>query len=158
MIEDDLEADVARLRDKWFGTGVSPVKTFEAEDNAVAGKWIGKAAAHKLANSRDGERYRPPDVTARYGYIPEADGGTRSPRPLGNYWYVEVTRDGRNHTVFEGDRTGCLQALSMLERMRVPVMRIGSERSPDEMSPPARSKPHPSARHDILKRLGSFGA
>lgn len=158
MIEDDLETDVARLRDKWFGKGATPVKALDADEEAVAAKWMGKEAAHKLANTRAGERYRPPVVTARYGYIPEADAGPWSAKALGDYWYVEVTRDGRKHTLFEGDRTGCLQALAKLQRMRVPVTRIGSERSPDELSPPARSKPQPSARHDILKRLGSFRA
>lgn len=153
MMEDDLEADVARLRAKWFGPGASLPKALDAEELAVATKWMGRHAANKLANTRNGQRYRPPVVTVRWGYIPAADDGW-----LGGYFYIEVTRDGRKHNLFKGDRMACLQVVARLERMNVQVTRIGSERSPEELAPLARSKPQPSARHDILKRLGSFRA
>lgn len=157
--DDDLESDVARLRAKWFGKGSTPPKALDAEEEAVAAKWLGRSEAARLARTRSGERFRPQRpavVVAHYGYIPPAE-SPLSAVPLGDYWYLEVFKLGKKYTLYKGGRAGCLDAVSRLQRMRINVTRVGSERAPEELSPPAAALPsrqrRPSQRKAILEQL-----
>lgn len=159
---DDLEADVARLRAKWFGPGSTPTRVLDPEEEAVAARWLGKTEASRLARTTGERRYRPPVVIGHYGYIPRVreayyDNFT-SALAVGDYWYVEVFRGAEKETVFKGERDSCLQAVARLQRMGISVTRVGSERSPEEMAPSPRSKPARSRRFEVMEQLSRFRA
>lgn len=154
--DDDLEADVARLREKWFGADAKPIKALDAEEQAVAAKWLGKTEARKLSETRNGKRYRPPVVLGHYGYIPLARSEWWSSGIVGDYWYLEVFRGGEKETVYEGERMGCLKAVARLQRMGISVTRVGQERSPEELAPPVRAKPERSKRFAAMEHLKGF--
>lgn len=164
MTEDeDLEKDVAQLRAKWFGADAAPRRALDAEEEAVAARWLGKHEAARLATTRSGERfrYRPTVVIAHYGYIPFSE-GTHALHPLGDYFYLEVFKLGRKHTLFQGDRASCLKAVERLRSMGISVSRVGSERSPEEISPLGSATPsrhqRPSQRKVILDQLKGWRA
>lgn len=151
----DLEADVARLRAKWFGVDAAPLRRLDADEEAVAAKWLGRSEADRLARTAHGRAYRPAVVTGHYGYICELREDWRTP-PKAGYWYVEVFRGAEKQTVFEGDRASCTQAISRLTRMGIEVTRVGSERSPEELTPPSTPKQARSKRFAIMELLKGF--
>lgn len=152
---DDLEADVARLKAKWFGANAAQLRRLDADEEAVAAKWLGRSEADRLARTAHGRAYRPAVVTGHYGYIPEVREDWRT-HPKAGYWYVEVFRGAEKQTVFEGDRAGCTQTISRLTRMGILLTRVGAERSQEEITPPARAKPERSKRFAMMEQLKGF--
>lgn len=150
---DDLDKDVASLKAKWFGDGYTPPAALDSQEEAIAAKWLGKTEARKLASTSNGKRYRPPVVLAHWGYIPEAREDRYSATlfslvPLGGYFYCEVFSNGSRETIFEGDKMGCLRAVSRLQKMGISVTRVGSEKSPEEIYGHQKPKPTKSKRFD----------
>lgn len=157
---DDLDQDVARLKAKWFGEGAALPRALDAEEESIAAKWLGRTEARKLATTGNGKRYRPPVVLAHYGYIP----AMREARDahfsmlLGDYWYLEVFTGSQKETVFQGEKMGCLKAVSRLQRMGISVTRVGSERAPEELAPRRSVRPARSKKFAIMDELKGYRA
>lgn len=154
---DDLDQDVARLKAKWFGAGVTPPRALDAEEEAIAARWLnlGSKEARKLATTTGGRQYRAPIVLAHWGYIPAVREDWRTLGKPG-YFYVETFRGSEKATLFEGDKIGCMKAVDRLQKMRVSVTRVGQERSPEEIHGYAKPKPARSKRFAIMDQLREF--
>lgn len=159
---DDLEQDVARLKEKWFGAGTTPPRALDLEEEAIAAKWLGKTEAQKLASTRGGKKYRPPVVLAHWGYIPSSRESRYDPATggfvQGDYWYCETFRGTEKETLFAGDKIGCLKAVDRLQKMGISVTRVGQERAPEEIHGHPKIKPGRSKRFAIMNQLKEFGA
>lgn len=154
--DDDLKADVERLSAKWID-GAPKRSNLDDEERAIAARLLGsKREADRLASASTKKPYRyrerRPVVAVHYGYIPRGQTDWWGIGSLGDYWYIEIFRNGRKYELMRGDRPECVAAVSRLQRMGFPTTLVGDV--PAVISVPKPTGP--SRRKQVMDQVGRF--